>query len=241
MKNLKKRLLSGLLVGALCCTSMFVGVFAANNVESISALLNYGITIKYNGVNQEFTDATGARVYPISFNGTTYLPVRAVSNLVGLPVEWNGAENTVYLGTTNEQPTDLTTLGVASTTYNWIIRDASELTVSGSDANMTFKSGLTWDIWNHSASVGRDRLMYFPTAGKNTLSFTAWTNANDTTVLVYDQDYNVIDKFEINAGQFATKTLNIAGYEKVAFGANTKDYETENEILKIFEPTVYNK
>lgn len=241
MKNLKKRLLSGLLVGALCCTSMFVGVFAANNVESISALLNYGITIKYNGVNQEFTDATGARVYPISFNGTTYLPVRAVSNLVGLPVEWNGTENTVYLGTTNEQPTDLTTLNPATTKYSWIIKDAAELTVSGSDANMTFKSGLVFDIWNHGSSTSKDRVMYFPTAGKNTLTFTAWSNANDTTVFVYDQDYQVIDKFVINAGQFVTKTLNITGYEKVAFGANTDDWKTENEILKIFEPTVFNQ
>ena len=99
MNKLSKRLLTGILLVALVFSSMMVGVFAANNVEEISALLNYGITIKYNGVAQEFSDATGSKVYPISFNGTTYLPVRAVSNLVGLPVEWNSAENTVYLGT----------------------------------------------------------------------------------------------------------------------------------------------
>ena len=241
MKRLSKRLLTGVLLVALVFSSMMVGVFAANNVEEISALLNYGITIKYNGVAQDFTDATGSKVYPISFNGTTYLPVRAVSNLVGLPVEWNSAENTVYLGTTDEQPTDLTTVAGESTKFSWVIKDAAELTVSGSDANMTFNSGLVFDIWNHGMSTSKERVMYLPTSGKNTLTFTAWTNANDTTVYVFDQDYKVIDKFEMNAGQFVTKTLNIKGYEKVAFGADTGDYDTEDEILKIFEPTVQNK
>ena len=237
MKSFKKRLLSGVLTCALVCSSMFVGAFAASNVEEISALLNYGITIKYNGMAQEFTDATGARVYPISFNGTTYLPVRAVSNLVNLPVEWSSEENTVYLGKTGG-PIDVTTLPTQTTKYSWIIKDAAELVISGSDANMTFNSGLVFDIWNHGMSTSKDRVMYFPTNGKSTLKFTSWTNANDTTVYVYDQDYNVIDKFEMQAGQFKTKTLDISGYSKIAFGANTDDYKTENEILKVLDITI---
>ena len=36
-------------------------------------------TIRYNGETQTLFDANKNRVYPITYNGTTYLPVRAVS------------------------------------------------------------------------------------------------------------------------------------------------------------------
>lgn len=84
---------------ALCLVvGMSIGALAATSTEKIEALMNYGIQIKYNGVAQKFTDVNGKQVYPISYKGTTYLPVRAVSGLVGLAVDWDGANNTVILG-----------------------------------------------------------------------------------------------------------------------------------------------
>lgn len=77
---------------------MIVGANAADTLKTITASLNYGITIKYNGEVQEMKDANGNRVYPISYEGTTYLPVRAVANLLGIEVNWDGATNTVWLG-----------------------------------------------------------------------------------------------------------------------------------------------
>ena len=52
-------------------------------------------------------DANGTVVYPISYNGTTYVPLRAVSNMMGLPVDWNGDTRTVYLGAADRQPDQL--------------------------------------------------------------------------------------------------------------------------------------
>lgn len=75
-----------------------VGVFAGTNMQAITAYLNYGITIEYNDVDQSMTDESGTRVYPITYNGTTYLPVRAVSNMLGLKVDWDAATNHVLLG-----------------------------------------------------------------------------------------------------------------------------------------------
>lgn len=77
---------------------MMVGANAADTLKTITASLNYGITIKYNGNVQEMKDANGNRVYPISYEGTTYLPVRAVSNMLGIEVNWDGPTNTVWLG-----------------------------------------------------------------------------------------------------------------------------------------------
>ena len=77
---------------------IMIGANAADTVKTIIATLNYGITVKYNGETQELKDANGNRVYPISYEGTTYLPVRAVANLLGIEVNWDGPTNTVWLG-----------------------------------------------------------------------------------------------------------------------------------------------
>ena len=77
---------------------IMIGANAADTVKPITATLNYGITVKYNGETQELKDAGGNRVYPISYEGTTYLPVRAVANLLGIEVNWDGPTNTVWLG-----------------------------------------------------------------------------------------------------------------------------------------------
>jgi len=71
---------------------------AAAAVTTIQAQLRPDITIRYNGDIQTLRDANGGEVYPLSYNGTTYLPVRAISGLVNLPVDWDGATNTVFLG-----------------------------------------------------------------------------------------------------------------------------------------------
>jgi hypothetical protein len=47
-------------------------------------------------------DAAGKAVEPFAIAGTTYLPVRAVANALGVEVGWEGAINTVYIG---KQPT----------------------------------------------------------------------------------------------------------------------------------------
>ena len=65
--------------------------------ETINALLNQKLTIKYNGVEQSMKDANGDTVYPISYNGTTYLPVRTICNMLGVDIEWDEQTNTVSI------------------------------------------------------------------------------------------------------------------------------------------------
>lgn len=56
------------------------------------------ITILVDGVRQNFTDAAGNPVYPLLTNGTNYLPVRAIGELMGKDVGWNAASRTITLG-----------------------------------------------------------------------------------------------------------------------------------------------
>ena len=69
--------------------------------EAIKPVIDPGITVKYNGEVQTMKTATGAVVYPMIDGGTTYLPIRAVSNMLGLDVDWEQATQTVKLTSAN--------------------------------------------------------------------------------------------------------------------------------------------
>lgn len=69
--------------------------------QAIRPTIDPGITVKYNGEAQTMKTATGAVVYPMIDGGTTYLPIRAVSNMLGLDVDWEQATQTVKLTSAN--------------------------------------------------------------------------------------------------------------------------------------------
>jgi len=73
-------------------------------VQRIKAILSREVTIKYEGEVQNMKDGLGNPVYPLMYNGTTYLPIRAVSNMLNIPIEWEAATKTVILGTEEKQP-----------------------------------------------------------------------------------------------------------------------------------------
>lgn len=57
-----------------------------------------GIRIYYNGNLIQPTDVNGRPVPGILWNGTTYLPVRALANAFGSEVDYDAKTNSVYLG-----------------------------------------------------------------------------------------------------------------------------------------------
>ena len=97
------------------------GAAAAGQLEEIRAYLNRGITIRLDGVEQTMYDANGKVVYPITYNGTTYVPLRGVSTMLGIDVEWDGSTKTVLLGDNDVVPrtriTDLSYFDRASYSY----------------------------------------------------------------------------------------------------------------------------
>lgn len=104
MKKRLQGLIAGVLIGA---TATGGGVIAANTTTLYNVIAN-GIKIVIDGQKLNPTDANGNKVEPIIYNGTTYLPVRAVANALGKAVYWDGPNYTVYLGDMNgelEYPT----------------------------------------------------------------------------------------------------------------------------------------
>lgn len=82
-----------LLAAAIALTLTATGAYSSR----VQATLSPDVTVMVNGVRQEFRDAVGNAVYPIIYEGTTYLPVRPVAALAGYGVEWDGDTRTVSL------------------------------------------------------------------------------------------------------------------------------------------------
>lgn len=95
MKERGKGFIAGMLVSAVLAGT--IGTAAAT-IGSRTVKADYAdIKITLNGSQITPKDATGATVEPFSVNGTTYLPVRAVANALGVDVDWNGDTSTVEM------------------------------------------------------------------------------------------------------------------------------------------------
>ncbi len=91
---MKKRI-TLLVTVILCIASLTVGVFAKSIIEEIKAQLRPDFTIIIDGEEQTFKTADGEKVYPVLYEGTTYLPIRAIGEMMGKTVYWYEEDKTI--------------------------------------------------------------------------------------------------------------------------------------------------
>lgn len=116
--------------GALLLMSgMSIGAAASTQLQEIKAYLNGGIKVRADGNIVQLKDANGKTVLPITYNGTTYLPVRSVSNLLGVPVKYDVQLNEVVLGEQSES-VSIKQADFNNTLYS---KDPSQTTFQGKD------------------------------------------------------------------------------------------------------------
>ena len=96
MKRTLKDRIMGVIIGIIIGATMITTAFAATGTIQKSLLYN-NIKITLDGQTVTPKDANGNVVEPFAIDGTTYLPVRAISSALGLDVGWDGATNTVIL------------------------------------------------------------------------------------------------------------------------------------------------
>ena len=102
---MKKRL-QGLIAGILIGTMLTSGMVFAKQISDTAELFYNNIKIYIDGGEIVPKDANGNVVEPFTMNGTTYLPVRAISNAFGKDVEWDGATQSVYIGKKDQTKPD---------------------------------------------------------------------------------------------------------------------------------------
>jgi hypothetical protein len=99
MLNMKRMTRVSLAVVVLLITSIIAAgtVWGYSALRKVDATANDNIKIYYDGDLKTFTDTDGSKISPVIINGRTYLPLRAISDLVGVGVEWDGTTQSIYL------------------------------------------------------------------------------------------------------------------------------------------------
>lgn|GEM_PF-590964 len=96
-----KQRIQGFVAGAVLMALLFGTLtVSAATTRDISVMFN-NIRLVVNGQLVTPRDAQGNVVEPFIWEGTTYLPVRAIADALQLPVHWDGDTQTVYLGGAN--------------------------------------------------------------------------------------------------------------------------------------------
>lgn len=98
---MNKEKLKGIIIGIVLSIIVLIvpmNTYAASVNKAIDVIYN-NIKLVIDGKNIEFgKDSVGNQIEPFIHNGTTYLPVRAVGESLGMNVSWDGLTQTVYLG-----------------------------------------------------------------------------------------------------------------------------------------------
>lgn len=150
-RNCKKPLALAVCIALMMTLTAFAS--AAVTIRTVTATLDPTITIKYNGQVKTFTDINGTPVDPMVHEGTVYLPIRGVSGLLKLPVEWDGDTRTVLLGERDAIVVDETIWHTdadyfCSTQYS---KDPTELAVDG----QLYDQGLICRRFDSAAKGGK--------------------------------------------------------------------------------------
>ena len=93
----------GMLIMAILCGTVIPALAAQSN-KQLDAYYN-DIKIVLDGAQITPTDVTGKVVEPFIVDGTTYLPVRAISEALGKNVTWDGNTSTVRIDEKSEPVT----------------------------------------------------------------------------------------------------------------------------------------
>lgn len=89
---MKKRLFALALLALLLTTVVTAAQPAKQAIE-----VTYGISLTLNGQKQTLTDVNGKEVFPFVYAGTTYVPIRAVSENLGGIVNYDQSTNTASI------------------------------------------------------------------------------------------------------------------------------------------------
>ena len=135
-KKLAERLFLPMLCVVLLLTPL---IGCAQAADTVTARLRPDYTIIIDGAERDFYNAAGQQVHPVAYDGTTYLPVRAIGELMGRNVDWNSSTKTATLagerttpptvGTPDANPGSASVKATLQNSFSVVV-DGREFTIS---------------------------------------------------------------------------------------------------------------
>lgn len=206
-----KRGFAGGVAASVLCASLLGTAFAANYQKQ--ATLDYtGIKLKVNGETVTPKDANGNPVEPFAISGTTYLPVRAVGNALGLDVGWDPATQTVILsehvdGTSTASGTVIVDQNGVKVTYTGI-KKSGEISIGDYDIGLKIENNSNVDLSVSAEDVSLNGMMV--------TEYLSGRVAAGKSVITSISAYNLADKgvtAPITSAEFKLRFYNTETYE----------------------------
>lgn len=187
-------------------------VFAARKVNITVTYDNVKVVV--DGRQVQFgKDSKGKQIEPFIYNGTTYLPLRAVAEALGKEVQWDKNTNTAFLGdgtvNTGEVNVALTEImkPFSKEKANVIAKDGDmkKMSLGGKE----YDNGILFDSYN-----SKNGHTNFNLEGKYT-NLTGLLGADQEGVTVkvdFIGDGNLLQSYDIVSGQLPVNVnLNVTG------------------------------
>lgn len=208
-----KKLICTMALAALLCGA----AGAANGSYTVAAELSPNITVKIDGVERVFYNAQGQEVHPISYAGTTYVPIRSIGELMDKNVNWDGTTNTATISGSRVTPDATGTLDVGAVTQNITlsIEPSYTIVIDGTARTFYNVNGQKVDPALYNGSI------YLPirAIGEIMGKTVSWDGATQTVFIsgstaggeVTDFDTNTPSGNTGNTGNVGGNTGNIGG------------------------------
>ncbi|MGE7912505.1 stalk domain-containing protein [Lysinibacillus xylanilyticus] len=214
---MKKKLIGFSVAGALLLGS--AGAYASTNSKTLEVFYNVK-NIKINQVSKMPEDK------PFTYNGTTYVPLRYISEELGYPVEWDSPNQTINIGKTSEKSAfypgrDLEYMNFQNSTSNNSYKYSyNKDTISDNIGNKYSNYITISNIWGEEWS-----LLEFPLNGqystfKSVLGLTEnGKNLPKPLTLEVFLDEKLIETYTVSAGdmpqeiEFKLKNVNKIGFK----------------------------
>ncbi|RJQ27539.1 MAG: hypothetical protein C4589_08175 [Peptococcaceae bacterium] len=240
LKNLKN--LKMFMAGFLAClmlTGLLSAAFAAEDL-SVQAILSNAIKLKLNGKDWTPQDpATGDYYRPIVYNSRAYLPVRAVVEAAGIPVDYDSATKTIWIGGKND------VLQVNDTIY---YKDDYGTIITTDEATLTSPDrAYKWGVTNDKDLSMQYFNFYLKPNGKYQqfrASFFLDSSAKDAltvNIRKESRDGEVLKSIVLQPGETLSDVdVGIGGTNQIYIEANIRINHGTIKKLIVGEPVFYN-
>ena len=187
-----------------------------NNIKYITAQINYSIKMKFNGLDFNPIESDGTSIRPITYNGRTYLPLRALSEKLGVAVDWDQNTQTVILGE-REKVLDVN---------NFLGNSYNEYTT---DSDLLYMNSASFDC----GYVGEHICLTLNTKGKfQKIGFEVGfidhnsKSSDPHTINIWNEDSRVLlHRKELYQGENYKAEVNIKGAQKITISSEGNDVE----------------
>ncbi len=133
-------------IAAVLSATMVLPLFADNVISTKNAQLRPDFTITVDGSEKNFKSATGEAAYPILYQDSTYLPLRAIGELIGKNVNWDESTKTITIsGTRTSTSTNTDNPDIGTKTIQ--IQERPDFTIKIDNATKTFYSATGEQIY----------------------------------------------------------------------------------------------